>query len=382
MVEGGMRLASVWYALYFSVVGLWLNGCKTMVDGLEPEESVPAAYQEAQADLDRRIASGELADVELIAEGEGVFVIRDFDREGAIFVIDTSGSMRDHSTYFMRRDVLERLAAFLFSLPNASQVAIIDAQGRTIAMWQASGMETKKGMPRSAIEATIDAVALYRPHSDSNWNAGLARAYALVAGNFDGLDTEIFILGDEYYREFWDEYAKLERVEAVPVSVVRAHEALLSPDPRIVGRSPILFERYGRYLAGLTGGHFYTFAPPEYRRDWKTVVLARLVAERPGEVWEMDLNPAERTTLNRLLGEQFGEERDFIVGDGAGASSEASRIQVSILEEKIRRGGVRCYIERSWIDGSMAEEFRATLIKVGSSWEIQDWERLWADKAK
>lgn len=124
----------------------------------------------------------------------GSYTMQHIDCSDAIFVMDTSGSMKDPATSLIRSDVMQRLEVLLQAMPDLKHALFLDNDGRHITKWPKSGRRSPQSIDRQDIETITKTVRLYPFDSRSNFQEGLKRAVKLPKAKHA---TRIFALGDE-----------------------------------------------------------------------------------------------------------------------------------------------------------------------------------------
>ncbi|EDY83375.1 hypothetical protein VDG1235_3001 [Verrucomicrobiia bacterium DG1235] len=113
------------------------------------------------------------------------------------FVIDTSGSMREHSTNLIHAHVVRKFEEVILSYPEVKGIQLLDASGHFIMGSRMGG----KWLPDSLEmrEAMVRAVRLYPYESESNPVPGIKRAIRqLYDPNAEDLKFGIYVFGDEF----------------------------------------------------------------------------------------------------------------------------------------------------------------------------------------
>lgn len=113
------------------------------------------------------------------------------------FVVDTSGSMREHSTDLINPHVVRKFEEVIMSYPEVKGIQLFDASGHMImgsrmgAKWLADSPEMREAMVRQ--------VRLYPRESESNPVPGIKRAIRLLHDpEAEDLHFGIYVFGDEF----------------------------------------------------------------------------------------------------------------------------------------------------------------------------------------
>jgi hypothetical protein len=115
-----------------------------------------------------------------------------------IFVIDTSGSMRDPSTGLIWKTITDKFEETLEVYPIVEAIQILDADGNWVIRtsngeWLPDGPEIRRSIVR--------AIRTYNHHSQSNPVPGIKRAIRFAKPNSkDNADSKIgiYVFGDEF----------------------------------------------------------------------------------------------------------------------------------------------------------------------------------------
>lgn len=115
-----------------------------------------------------------------------------------VFVIDTSGSMRDPNTGQLWSIVVRKFEEVLEAYPTLDGIQVLDADGRFLfgerggsAQWLKDGPEVREGFKR--------ALRRYDIYSESNPVPGIFRALrSLYDANNEKMKMCVFLLGDEF----------------------------------------------------------------------------------------------------------------------------------------------------------------------------------------
>ncbi|MBC2605710.1 hypothetical protein [Pelagicoccus albus] len=113
------------------------------------------------------------------------------------FVIDTSGSMREHSTNLINPHVVRKFEEVITSYPEVKGIQLLDASGRFIMGSRLGG----RWLPDSAEmrESMVRQVRLYPFESESNPVPGIKRAIRqLYDPEAEELHFGIYVFGDEF----------------------------------------------------------------------------------------------------------------------------------------------------------------------------------------
>ncbi len=112
-----------------------------------------------------------------------------------VFIMDTSGSMRDPNTYGMWPIVLRKIEDVLDTYPHVDGIQVMDADGRFMmgrdSQWMSDNKETRDGIRR--------VLRRYEVNSASNPVPGIARALrTLQDKNNPDQKMGIYYFGDEF----------------------------------------------------------------------------------------------------------------------------------------------------------------------------------------
>jgi hypothetical protein len=113
-----------------------------------------------------------------------------------VFVIDTSGSMRDPHSGYMLPLLISKMDEILDVYPIVEGIQVLDADGRFMVRrggdgWLQDSPETRDYIRRSVLD--------YRVFSNSNPVPGIMRAIrTLYDPNIPGQEMGIYIMGDEF----------------------------------------------------------------------------------------------------------------------------------------------------------------------------------------
>lgn len=113
------------------------------------------------------------------------------------FVIDTSGSMREHSTNMINPHVVRKFEEVVLSYPEVKGIQLLDASGHFIMGSRMGG----KWLPDSPEirEAMVRQLRFYPYESESNPVPGIRRAIrTLYDPNEEDLKFGIYVFGDEF----------------------------------------------------------------------------------------------------------------------------------------------------------------------------------------
>ncbi len=334
------------------------------------------SIKEIRAELDRKYTAGDLKAKEIVVEENGDYQMPTFDLEAAVVVLDTSGSMRSPETSLLDQVVVDRLLVFLLSIKNLSHIVLLDTDGRLMVEWSGEKGSINRRKTERVILGIAKLVARYVLHSESSWDLGIKKAVE-VAENLTGkLETEIFLFGDEYTSNFWTRLGALKKIsELPPINVVQAHANLINAGKRPKFDSAANFERYGKYLAELTGGSYYQFVGPHYSKSWETVVLVKMARIHPSETWIFNEEPIRIKNWNDTLKKEFEENREFLIPPPEDSIRVFEGIELSVSSEELHDGSVSCFLQRDLLDGSESTDYRARLKRQHiDSWEIVEWE--------
>lgn len=191
----------------------------------------------------------------------------------SIIVLDTSGSMRAPAENKIQGDIIDRIAMFLSSMEDLSELTLLNADGYPIAGWNRS-TESDRGFHNPGKQKFLDTIRNYSYESQSDLKQLLDSIFTIHSETFTGEKTAVFIFGDEFTgdaRTLLDDLnSKLQSTTRgeLEINVVRAHHRFLVPKndaaldvmpPNKYYPSYIAFEILGRHIASLTGGRFYDF---------------------------------------------------------------------------------------------------------------------------
>lgn len=357
------------------------NRGQTTMTRHSAKSGVPARYAALAERLDGLIERGENKETEIVDRGDGGMQVPLEGVRGLVIVLDTSGSNRSSKNNLIEVGILDRIQGILNSAENVERVTILDTSSNRIADWRADPLIGQDTINDLVLSVVMEKLAFYAYESVSNWSSGLWEAHRIVESEYGDLNSEIFIIGDEFLGNFWADCGWIVESEVkIPVNVMRSHENLKNVPNRYLN-TPLLFERYGRYLAEITGGYYYEIVPPPLLRDWLALMLGRLALEYPGELWQIKGTGEEVERINGLLQEEMGEHREFLTLLEEG-SNDLDGYSVSIEmfgKSDPENGYVKCYLRRAAPGGVEAVEYRVEMVKYGESWRFQDWQSLWKD---
>jgi len=345
---------------------------------------VPKRFQELKKRVDREIAEGDYSQVALRSAGNGRYSIQFMDTEVAVFVLDTSGSMRSPENNLMRGSVLDRVVALLEHMPNLYRAIFVDANGHTILRWEVDrglyAVDREFGFPFSRVRKSLQ---LYPFESGSNFYRGVIAASKICSEFQASEKAEIFVVGDEYTGSFWNDWDKYEKkLEGTKVNVMRGHDAMyhLAFELSVLRSTAKKFDKAGKYLAVLTGGRFIEQTVAKHQVSVEAVLISRLAKQHAGMVWRLDQPPEIVANLNEelLSYDPFIDGKTLVPLSDEGSDPDG----IGIVKLTVKDRGAhakRAYVELEGPQGNWAKEYRADLQRTKNGWSIRDWKLLWED---
>lgn len=362
-------------ALFYLIAPAPLNGKGKTKTG------VPEQYLELSQELYSKLESGKFLDLEIVARGDTLLNLPKWDIESAILIVDTSGSMRERRTNYIKTTALHRIAGFLLSMPHLSRLTIISADGDPIYQWKADdGLFAVEHSNEVPIIDAIGHLKYYSKYSDSEWDLGIRYGLRLARVDLAKLKSELFYFGDEYTGNFWEYVPKLNlETPTPPINVIEMHE-LASSNQYLysnLSASATKFKQFGRYLATLTNGRYCVFIDPSLYRKWESIALGLLALEHPKELWSIAAEGDTIAELNQQLADEFSTDRKFLQQATPESELTPNGITVTLRKEDGNEYPLRCYIQRTKNDGSEAQEYMLTLQKRKNAWKVIQWETFW-----
>lgn len=342
----------------------------------------PKRFLDQQEKLERRLLNGDFPDAEISLSENGSIFVPLLDVDVAIMILDTSGSMRDSITGRILDGVQKRVVVFLEAMPNIYHLTILDADGHRILKWEADtglyAVEQESIVPAREIGLTI---GNYPYETDSDWFNGLLKSRRLIDDFEASEKVEIFVFGDESSSGFWRTFREFEKyASSVPVNVVRAHERLMAVGLLSLTESWLSFERYGRYMAALTGGKFYQFVSESNRWTREALLLRRLARQYIGKSWIFEGDKETVARLNKELSKDPLIDGELLVASDSIVEPLENMAKLSMEFSDISKNRASCFLTIEYDYGSKGREDKVELVRFNGVWKIQEWKLLWSDE--
>ncbi|MGJ3242285.1 MAG: hypothetical protein ACFE0O_04910 [Opitutales bacterium] len=200
-----------------------------------------------------------------------------------IFIIDTSGSMRDQRTGNVSSFVQRTLQETLLAYPVVEAIQVLDSSGNYIVRqsngrWLEDGQETRNGIAR--------ALANYPIFSVSNPVPGIIRAIRTFGESEDPeVKVGIYVFGDEFNGRADEVIDRLEVINPRdeegnrPVTINGVGFPHLIFDPNNFGETGLKFANLMREVTYRHGGAFVGMQPEQVLES--RVLQSFAAAERP-----------------------------------------------------------------------------------------------------
>ena len=174
----------------------------TLEQEYEIKEANLSMGQKARAEANRILQSFEFENLPPIGLPS--------DATHVVFVIDTSGSMRNQLTKQLHQGVIAQITELLNSLPAVKKIQFMDSSGNYI-LKSSSGfwLNDTAGLRRQALQAVLNYTVL----SISDPEPGIRRALRDLKTGLQGSDyVSIYVIGDDFRGSTQSFLLKLDRL--------------------------------------------------------------------------------------------------------------------------------------------------------------------------
>ncbi len=311
---------------------------------------------------------------------DGSYRLPTIEAKNAIIILDCSKYMRDPDSGELLDIVLERLEAFLGSMPELNFVKVLDSDGEKVT--SSSTMEDEVGR-KTELAKMLRRVRDYRRVSD----------YSYIQGLLDGLRSirkktgvSVFVFGTQHMDFYTSPSELVEIVEQLSkkrdfsLSYVKVYDFSQGDDWTADGvlTSTRSIDYIGWFLSKRHGGKFYTFQPLGTSRrseDREGLAILDLSRQHSIEKWGVDGSSEFLEKSNRLIRAIESPIRLEAVDQ----CDDCQWIFDTRIEEVGRRQAF-CYTTLQTKDGLRAIEYRARFEYKSYGWVIDEWTIVFDDR--
>ncbi len=347
-----------------SCVCLWVKG----------DSDVASAFKDRD-----RSKSFEADTVWIHEKTDGSYRLPIIEAKNAIVVLDCSKYMRDPDSGELLPIVLERLEAFLGSMPDLNSIKVLDSDGRKIVSNLAMEYEGGKKMELANV---LRSVRDYGRVSDYSYIQGLLNGLRSVRKESG---VSVFVFGTQHMDFYTSPIELVEIVERLSkkrdfsLSYVKAHDLDWGDDWTAEGllTSTRSFDYIGWFLSKRHSGNFYTFQPlgtSRKKEDREGLILLYLSRLHSTVKWAVNGSPAFLESTNRLMWTIESPIRLETVEE----CDDCQWVFDTLIEEVGHRQAF-CYVTLETKDGLRAIEYRARIEYESYGWIIDEWTTIFDD---
>ena len=336
------------------------------------------------------IQSGTDQVTELIVSPDKQYRLPINDSKNVIFVIDTSGSMRNSETMLLRHEYLNKLGVFSLSFKKLKHLIIIDAEGNTIFEQEEPIEPNEDGVSPEKIGYWLKLISSYSHETNSTPAAALLKTRKIVDKRFKSKQASIFVFGDEYNaksEEILHDVTRLQKLlskHQISISFIELynpHFATLKIAAKQKGEPSLdistklgTFAKYslfGHYISSKFAGSYYKFMRPEEERFPETVLMTRLFQEHPNDVWELNDTHLD-LDINRIK-RVLGTDRFVKLGKDS-ENKNITKLDVSAWVDK--KYTKQYHIVRSHDNEHDVQEYLVEVSESNGHWNITSWKKI------